>query len=206
MASTKTTVHFLRHGEVHNPTGVLYGRLPGFKLSALGEQMAEAVAKSLAERDITHIYSSPLERAVQTAQPSATALGLPIETDLRLVESENWFEGRTVGFGPRVWPKLINPIRPSWGEPYQHIAERMRDALHDIRDAARGHEALAVSHQLPIWELRLFLTGRPLWHNPRKRQCALASLTSFRYEGTSLVGIDYSEPAAHLGPGKGIGA
>jgi broad specificity phosphatase PhoE len=191
---------------VYNPEGVLYGRLPGYRLSELGERMAQEVAKSLAGRDITYLVSSPLERAVQTAQPSAALLGLPIETDLRLVESENWFEGRRVGFGPSSWPKLINPFRPSWGEPYQHIAQRMREVLEDIRRRAEGHEALAVSHQLPIWTLRLSLSGQRLWHDPRKRQCALASLTSFRFAGDRLVGIEYSQPAARLGPGVGTGA
>jgi len=203
---SETVVHLLRHGEVHNPEGVLYGRLPGFRLSELGERMAEEVAKSLAGRDITYLVSSPLERAVQTAQPSAALLDLPIETDPRLIESENWFEGRQVGFGPRTWPKLINPFRPSWGEPYQHVAQRMREVLYDIRERAEGHEALAVSHQLPIWTLRLSLSGRRLWGDPRKRECALASLTSFRFSDDRLVGIDYSQPAARLGPGVGLGA
>ncbi|NUT36862.1 MAG: histidine phosphatase family protein [Hamadaea sp.] len=204
--STQTTVHLLRHGEVHNPDGVLYGRLPGYRLSDLGERMAEAVAKAVAGRDITYLVSSPLERAMQTAEPSAALLDLPIETDIRLIESENWFEGRRVDLGPRSWPKLLNPFRPSWGEPYAHIAARMLQAVHAARVRAEGHEALAVSHQLPIWTLRLRLSGRRLWHDPRKRQCSLASVTSFRFTGDKLVGIDYAEPAAHLGPGRGTGA
>lgn len=204
---TRTTVHLLRHGEVHNPTGVLYGRLPGFRLSELGERMAEAVAKSLAGRDITYLVSSPLERAQQTAQPCADVLGLPIDTNPDLLESANWFEGRNVVLtDPRAWPKLINPIRPSWGEPYKDIAIRMRRALMSAKHHAEGHEALAVSHQLPIWILRQSVSGQRLWHDPRRRQCGLASLTSFRFDGDRLAGIDYSEPAAALGPGKGTGA
>lgn len=68
----------------------------------------------------------------------------------------------------------------------------------DARRAAEGHEAVVVSHQLPIWVTRCALEGRRLWHDPRKRQCALASLTSLRFEGDRLVGIEYSEPAADL--------
>jgi broad specificity phosphatase PhoE len=204
---TQTTVHLLRHGEVYNPTGVLYGRLPGYRLSELGERMAEAVAKSLTGRDITYLVSSPLERAQQTARPSADLLGLPIAIDPDLIESANWFEGRNVALSdPRAWPKLINPLRPSWGEAYKDIAIRMRRALMAAKHQAQGHEALAVSHQLPIWTLRQSLSGHRLWHDPRRRQCALASLTSFRFDGDRLVGIDYSEPAAALGPGKGTGA
>ncbi|WP_027342971.1 histidine phosphatase family protein [Hamadaea tsunoensis] len=204
---TLTVVHLLRHGEVHNPTKILYGRLPGFRLSTLGERMAETVAKSLAGRDITYLVSSPLERAVQTATPSAAEFGLPIAVDERLIESANWFEGRSVKLSdPRAWPRVLNPFRPSWGEPYREIAARMELALHAARDAARGHEALCVSHQLPIWTLRLALSGQRLWGDPRKRQCNLASLTSFRFEDDALIGIDYTEPAAHLGPGVGLGA
>ena len=68
-----TVVHLLRHGEVHNPEGVLYGRLPGYHLSELGRQMARLVADHLADRDITYVVASPLERAQETAAPIAAA-------------------------------------------------------------------------------------------------------------------------------------
>ncbi len=71
-------------------------------------------------------------------------------------------------------------------------------ALRDARDAAEGHEAVLVSHQLPIWTLRRSVEHRRLWHDPRRRQCALASLTSFHFTGTHIDGIGYTEPAAHL--------
>jgi broad specificity phosphatase PhoE len=197
-------VHVLRHGEVDNPTRVLYGRLPGFRLSGLGERMARTVAQALAGRDIAHLVSSPLERALQTAQAIAATTGLPVAGDDRLIESGNYFEGRRVGVGdgalsdPRNWWVLRNPLRPSWGEPYLDVARRMHAALLDARDKARGHEAVAVSHQLPIWTLRRYLEGRRLWHDPRRRQCALASLTSFHFVGDDLAEISYSEPAAAL--------
>jgi broad specificity phosphatase PhoE len=203
-APTRTVVHLLRHGEVHNPTKILYGRLPGFRLSTLGEQMAQEAAKALAGRDVTLVVSSPLERAQQTAEPVAAQFGLPVEIDERLIESENYFEGMRVGVGdgalrnPRHWPVLRNPFRPSWGEPYLQIAARMRAALLDARRRAEGHEAVCVSHQLPIWVLRRHLEGRRLWHDPRRRECALASLTSIHFQGESVVDITYTSPAAHL--------
>jgi broad specificity phosphatase PhoE len=70
-ASTHTVVHLVRHGEVDNPEGLLYGRLPGYRLSELGREMAELVATHLESNDITHIVSSPLERAQETAAPNA---------------------------------------------------------------------------------------------------------------------------------------
>ncbi|HEX6934935.1 MAG TPA: histidine phosphatase family protein [Actinomycetes bacterium] len=204
--SETTTVHVLRHGEVHNPTGVLYGRLPGYHLSELGLEMAVRVAEHLKGEDVVHVVSSPLERAQETAAPVAEAFELPVAIDDRLIEAANVFEGKTFGVGdgslsrPAHWVHLRNPFRPSWGEPYVEIAERMLAAIAAARDAARGHEALCVSHQLPIWTARSFATGRRLWHDPRKRQCALASLTSFSYRGDELVSVSYEEPARDLLP------
>jgi len=102
---------------------------------------------------------------------------------------------------PEHWPYLRNPFRPSWGEPYKEQVDRMLAAVESARELARGHEAVLVSHQLPVWVTRLALEHRHLWHDPRKRQCSVASLTSLRYEGDTLVGVGYSEPAAVLLPG-----
>ncbi len=201
---TGTVVHLLRHGEVDNPTKVLYGRLPGFRLSALGEQMAQRAAEALADRDVTAVVASPLERAQQTAVPIAKLHGLDVGTDGRIIEAANIFEGKRVSIGdgalrrPAAWRHLYNPFRPSWGEPYVDLAARMRLAIADAREAARGHEAVLVSHQLPIWVARLDAEGRRFVHDPRKRQCGLASLTSFRYEDDDLVSITYLEPSADL--------
>lgn len=202
-----TTLHLLRHGEVHNPTGVLYGRLPGYGLSERGRAMAERVASHVADRDITAVVASPLQRAQETAAPIARALGLEITSDARLLEAENQFEGLTFGVGdgslkhPRLWPLLRNPFRPSWGEPYRQQADRVIAAVDAAREIARGHEALLVSHQLPIWVTRLALSDRRLWHDPRHRECSLASLTSLVFADDRLVRIDYTEPALDLLPG-----
>jgi broad specificity phosphatase PhoE len=202
---TTTTVHLVRHGEVDNPTGVLYGRLPGFVLSEAGHQMAKVAAAALVGRDVTVVRSSPLERAVQTIAPIAAEFGLTPTTDDRLLESENFFEGKTFGVGdgslrrPSVWVHLWNPFRPSWGEPYLQVAKRVAAAVADARDAAEGHEAVLVSHQLPIEVGRRYLEGATLWHRPDRRKCALASITSVVYEGETIARIDYQEPAGAAG-------
>jgi broad specificity phosphatase PhoE len=207
-APVRTTVHLLRHGEVANPTGILYGRLPGYHLSERGQAMATRLAETLAERPVTHVISSPLDRALETAEPVAAALDLPIAVDERLIEAGNAFQGLTFGVGdgslrrPSHWWKLRNPLRPSWGEPYVEIAARMSSAVDAARGAARGGEAVLVSHQLPIWMLRSAFEHRRLWHDPRKRQCTLASLTTLRYDGDTLVEVAYSEPAADLLPAQ----
>ena len=200
----RTVVHLLRHGEVFNPEGVLYGRLPGYYLSDLGKQMAVRAADALAGHDVSYIVSSPMERAQQTAAPVAEKHGLSIAIDPDLIEADNVFEGQRVSVGdgvlkqPRTWKHLYNPFRPSWGEPYDEVAERMHRAVDAAREQARGHEAVLVSHQLPIWIARLAAEERRLWHDPRGRQCALASLTSLTYDGDTLVAITYTEPSRDL--------
>ncbi len=208
-----TRVHVVRHGEVHNPGGVLYGRLPGFRLSAVGEAMAERIGEVMAQRPITQLVSSPLERARQTIAPLAGRLDLPVRLDDRAIEAGNCFEGMTVGVGegilkrPRYWRHLRNPFRPSWGEPYVEIAERMGAALRDLAAQAEGSEALLVSHQLPIWTLRSSVEGNRLWHDPRRRQCALASVTTFVFSDGRVVAVSYAEPAADLmDDGQAVGA
>jgi broad specificity phosphatase PhoE len=196
-----TVVHLMRHGEVFNPQGILYGRLPGFRLSDAGEAMAEKAAAWFLGKDVTHLVASPLERAQQTAAPIARELDLSIATDDRLIEAGNAFEGLKVAGGagvfgrPANWWKLRNPLQPSWGEPYVEIAARMLAAVEAARDAARGHAAVCVSHQLPIWTVRMHLEGRRYVHDPRRRQCGLASVTSLTYVGDRFVGLDYAEPA-----------
>lgn len=212
----QATVHLLRHGEVHNPDGVLYGRLPEFHLSELGREMARTLAEHFSEQaaqgaKIVHLVASPLTRAQETAQPISQALGLDIVTEERIIEAENYFQGLQVSKGeilkPKHWPMLRNPLRPSWGEPYKEQAARVAAAVQDARLRAievggDGAEAILVSHQLPIWATRLSAEGKPLWHDPRKRECTLTSVTSLVFDDAGeILRVDYSEPAAALLPG-----
>ncbi len=211
----QATVHLLRHGEVHNPDGVLYGRLPEFHLSELGREMARTLAEHFSERSahgakIAHLAASPLTRAQETAQPISEALNLQITTEDRIIEAANYFEGLHVTkaelLRPKHWPMLHNPFRPSWGEPYKEQAARVIAAVRDARLRAielggEGAEAILVSHQLPIWATRLSAEGKSLWHDPRKRECTLTSVTSLVFDDAgNLVRVDYSEPAAALLP------
>ncbi len=207
MASTaRTTIHLMRHGEVHNPEGVLYGRMPGYHLSELGHQMASQVADVLSSsgHDLAAVITSPLERAVETGAPTAAAFGLEAQTDVRLIEADNHFEGvpvnanRWVLAHPTYWRYYINPWRPSWGEPYTELVARMSAVVREARSRYEGREVLLVSHQLPVWATRLWLEGLPLAHDPRRRECSLASLTSLTFDGATLTGLAYWEPAGDL--------
>ncbi|MBN9737280.1 histidine phosphatase family protein [Pseudonocardia sp. Ae707_Ps1] len=200
-----TVVHLLRHGEVRNPEKVLYGRRPGFRLSDHGEAQAKTVALHLGDNDVAAVVASPLLRAQQTAGPIADAHGVEIGTDDGLIESGNLFEGKRFAVGdgalrrPHAWRLLRDPFTPSWGEPYLDIAHRMLGALHAARELAPGREIVCVSHQLPIWTVRRYLLGQRLWHDPRRRQCALASLTSVEFTGARMTGLRYAEPAGPSG-------
>ncbi len=209
MSAISSTVHVLRHGEVHNPESILYGRQPGWRLSERGIAMAQAVADWSKELSLGAIHASPLERAQQTAAPIAKLHNLEIKSDDRLIEAANIFEGKPFGVGdgvlrqPSAWRHLWNPWRPSWGEPYKEQIARMRAAIEHARLSAGGKDAVVVSHQLPIWILRSSVEGRPMLHDPRKRQCSLASVTSLHFDASGkVVGLTYSEPAKHLLPEK----
>ena len=202
-----TSVHVVRHGEVENPNKILYGRQNGWFLSKRGEEMAKVLGEWSKPLNIGAIHASPLERAQQTAKPMADAHGLSIKTDERLIEAANVFEGKPFGVGdgvlrkPSAWPKLWNPWKPSWGEPYVEQVNRMLAAVFAARDAANGKDAIVVSHQLPIWILRSAIEGRRFLHDPRKRICTLASVTSLHFDGAGMISdLTYAEPAKHLLP------
>ena len=196
-----TVVHLVRHGEVDNPDGVLYGRLPGFHLSEEGVLQAKAAAEFLVGRDVALLLSSPLERALETAAPIAAQFGLEPRVDERLIEPWNHFEGTRFDVGrdalrqPGAWPRLTNPFRPSWGEPYADIAARMHAVMADAAREVAGRQAVCVSHQLAIWTARRSAEKRRLWHYPTSRQCALGSVTSFTYRDGVITGVSYAEPA-----------
>jgi broad specificity phosphatase PhoE len=199
-----TVVHLLRHGKVHNPDQILYGRLPGYRLAASGRAMAEGVADHLRGTDIGYLAASSLQRAQETARPLAVLTGLPVITDDRVIEAANDFEGTAVGFNrhtlgrPANWLRLRDPLRPSWGEPYLQIAHRMLAAVYTAVQAADGRQAVLVSHQLPIVTVRRYLEGRKLWHDPRRRQCSLTSLTSLTFVDGVFTGAAYAEPVRDI--------
>ena len=199
-------IHLVRHGEVFNPQGVLYGRLSGFGLSDLGRSMARAAADDLVARDrrVGALISSPLQRTRQSAEPIAAAFGLEPVLDERVIEPENRFEGKRMRGADgalrdiRNWPLLVNPWEPSWGEPFRSIADRMLAAIGDAWQSADGGDVVIVSHQLPIWMVHRRLAGLSLAHDPRRRRCGLSSITTLERRGDRFVEVGYTDPAAGL--------
>lgn len=197
-------VHLIRHGEVENPAGVVYGRLPGFFLSDRGRRQAEAAAAALraSGAEVGRIISSPLERARESAAPLAEAFGLGIETNDAFLEATSRLQGRAYDVSlailahPEAWRFLLNPARPSWGEPYRDVLARMLRGIRDLTVAsdASGRDVAIVSHQLPIWMVSRHASGKPLIHDPRKRRCAHSSITTVEVDGPVVRHVRYLDP------------
>ena len=211
VAVTETTVvHLLRHGEVHNPTGVLYGRMPDYPpLRARSARWPTESPSTWPAATSCTWSRSPLERAQETMEPIAKTLGLDADDrragdrggePVRGPEVRRRRRGAAAAGlvvvapqpGQTVLGRAVRPARPP---------DARRHARRP-RERAAGHEALIVSHQLPIWTVRSAIEGRRLAHDPRKRQCSLASLTSFTFHGDSIVSVGYAEPAKDLLPLK----
>jgi broad specificity phosphatase PhoE len=204
-------IHLVRHGEVFNPGRVLYGRIPGFGLSDLGVRMATLAASDLAARDRTYsrIIASPLQRTRESAEPVSLALGLAVDIDERIIEPTNEFEGNQMRgrdsavLKPRNWKYLLNPFRPSWGEPYGSIVNRMMTAIVEAGESVPDGDVVLVSHQLPIWMVNRHLSRRSLAHFPGSRECSLSSITTLEWldpadPSAGLHVVGYVEPANEL--------
>ena len=98
--------------------------------------------------------------------------------------------------------KILYGRQPGW-RLYEEQINRMLAAIFAAKEAANGKDAIVVSHQLPIWITRSAIEGRSMLHDPRKRECTLASVTSVHFDDDGVIsGLTYSEPAAHLLPPK----
>lgn len=195
------TVHLIRHGQVENPKGVIYGRLPGYHLSERGIRQARAAAKHLAGADLATIWASPLERAQETAAEIAEPHGLEVVTDDRLIESGNTFEGvgRTVWHlfsNPAHWWRFRNPLKPSWGESFSEVRVRMMSAITDATASAEGREVAIVSHQTPVMVARLALAKRrvPPWL--AGAPCETGSVSTLVLEDGAVLSASYFSDAA----------
>lgn len=173
--------------------------------------MAELAAAELVRREsadgrrISRIVSSPLERAQESASPISAAFGLPVELSDGLIEASSRLEGGQFSMSlailakPQAWRYLVNPLRPSWGEAFSDVADRMTTEMSAALDSADGGDVVMVSHQLPIWMAHRVAVGKPLFHDPRKRRCALSSITTFERRGNRMVEIGYTDPVAAAG-------
>jgi len=184
-SSDVALVHVCRHGLVDNPGNVLYSRLPGFHLSESGRAMAETLGDYFADVPVAHLRTSPLERAQETMAPiAARHPDVPVVVDWRLIEADSRMQGQVKGPAslglarPSNWRLYLTPA--GWGEPYDHMARRLLEAIADAGvTVGPAGQAVIVSHQAPIWAARRMAEHKFLFNIPAIRQCALASVTTF---------------------------
>jgi broad specificity phosphatase PhoE len=204
---TTTVVHLVRHAEVENPHNIWYGHLEGFPLSAEGRESAEALAEFFASHNLAAVYTSPLERARETARPIARARGLDVGICQDIAETQSYLQGeyadRRVFLKPRNLRYFLNPFRPSWGEPYRSVAARMVRAVEAIRRAHPGGEVVAVSHMTPIQIARLAVEGRPLRPWLGNVPCRRGSVTTLEFEDDGYARTVYQEVGTASAPRSG---
>lgn len=200
---TLTRVHLVRHAEVENPDNIWYGRLEGFVLSERGIRQAKVLGEHFADGKIEAVYSSPLARAVQTAEAIAVLHGLQVEVDEDIMEAQAWLQGRP-GDGrlfrnPLNLRYFLNPFKPSWGEPYASTRARMSRAVQRIAREHEGAEAVAVSHQTPVLVCRLGMeqNRKPPWM--AKIPCARASITTLEFDDSRFMGVKYLPVGSAVG-------
>jgi broad specificity phosphatase PhoE len=159
----------IRHGEVHNPKGVIYSGLPGYGLSDAGREQAARAADALRGAGVVALYSSPLERAMETAGVVADALGLEIHEDIRLHEWRYWAQ-----WAGMTWEELRTNGREAWeayqtdpgsvtsGESLHQLADRVEAWMADVRSEIM-HDGIVVgvTHLEPLRAILLRMLGRP---------------------------------------------
>jgi broad specificity phosphatase PhoE len=196
----RTTLHLVRHCDVQNPEGVLYGHLPGFRLSEKGVRQAHALGEFFAARPVREIYASPLERAQQTAHIIASYLdSVPVVTTPELVEARFglYLQGikpkdvplrRPLWFVHMVWPGLL----PN-DESVAAMAGRVRAPLSRLLRDFPGQEGICVSHGDPI---QAFWVESEMRHAYalHRLQCAKGGMLSLDYQDDKLVSRRYRPP------------
>lgn len=187
------TLHLVRHGEVANPDHLVYAAIPGYTLSELGSRQAEAAATYLADRPVTVVISSPLERALATAAPIGAAHGLAVVTDDRLTEwalGDRWaghrWEALPERFPGELEAYLAEPSRLDFlHESLDDLGARVTAAITEAWERAHPEttgigigDVVVVSHQDPIEVGRRRLTGRVMtdFHTGKPGHASVMSL------------------------------
>ena len=176
-----TTLYLIRHGEVYNPQGIIYGRLPGFGLSERGRRQIASAAESLRSAPPTVLYASPMQRTQESAALLAQRWSLTVQTDERIVETSiGSFQGRRFEDLPKPY------ITEEGAHPELEGAASMRirfmDWVEDVRSRHAGQVIAAVSHRDPIIVALLY------W-----QQCSLEGLPDFAMDPGSVYEVAFSE-------------
>lgn len=166
----KTVIFFIRHGQVHNPKSIIYGRLPGFSLSAGGKTRIKEIAEELKDKGIKYLYTSPMLRARQTAAIIGKKLGLVPKVSRLLIETNLIIAGIPLSvFKSKIQPKIYDPqfIRKGQ-ESIEAQAKRMLKFVHLMEKCHRGGKIAVVSHGDPIMILRTTMMGAKFTYKYKK--------------------------------------
>ena len=204
--SSPTIIHLVRHGYVHNPTAIVYGRLPRFRLSDEGKSQAQAAGKALGRKPLVAIYSSPLLRARQTAQAiQGFHTALQVRLVPLIIEISSPYDGVKISdMEARNWDLYSGNSQPH--EQPEHIANRGRQFLQRMRSTHAGQQVVAVTHGDVLAFTIMWAKGeRPDWR--RKAQMSrfgfsdnypqTASITTFTFHtdsDTELPNVSYVKP------------
>ncbi|MBV9101499.1 MAG: histidine phosphatase family protein [Candidatus Dormibacteraeota bacterium] len=201
-----TRLYLVRHCDVRNADGVLYGHLDDFPLSDKGVQQAHAIGRHLAESGVRRIITSPLERARQTADIVASHLeGARVDVSDDLIEARfgRYLQGvrprdvpwrRPLWFIHMAWPGLL-PI----DESVSQMAARIRRQLVRLLREQPGEPGMCISHGDPIQAFWVESTGRRAYALHRL-QCAKGGMLELDYEGTRLATLAYRSPQTIAAP------
>jgi broad specificity phosphatase PhoE len=151
----QTTIYLVRHGEVNNPDGIIYGRLSNFGLTQNGKNQSEKTAEFLADKHIDAIYSSPLKRTKQTAEILQKKLDIPeIYYSDQILEVRTSYEGGKFSKLDKLQSEVyLKPLDPS-DETLEQIAQRMMIFLHGVINKNEGKHVVIVTHGDPIMALK----------------------------------------------------
>lgn len=141
------TLYLLRHGDVHNPDHILYGRMPNFGLSKTGRDQASAAGKALADKPMTALYASPMQRAQETATliKDAHSAVYEVNTDERLNEVYTPFDGTPHAELEKTNFDIYSGTEPPHEQPLD-VRRRVREWIAEMREKHAGQAIAAVSH------------------------------------------------------------
>ena len=198
-----TRVLLMRHADVENPQGVIYGHLPGFLLSQMGRAQATAVGQSLRDSGIRRIVHSPLDRARETAELVNAQLPAPVplipEAELREAEFGRYLQGvrrwQVPMRRPRFFMHKLRRGSLAGDESIETLGRRVLDVVHRVAREHPDEVSLLVSHADPLQAAWILLDGRP--QNEREmyhRQVGKAAILELDLEGDRVVSTRYVPP------------
>lgn len=179
-----TTIHFVRHGEVHNPDRVLYLRLPGMYLSENGLRQARCLARILKQPPLAAVFSSPMPRAVQTADYVAYEHGLVVTSSALINELYSPYQGYPIEKIERGGWDLYTSVEAPY-ERWDDVLNRIQQFCHDVHAAFPDQEIAAVTHGDIVVTMTLWARGLPLNLETRRQigYPSHASITTITLEG-----------------------